>query len=131
MVTYLLSFVIFSTANALKGLFINFKYTTFFPCLIRITIIYERSISIKQLWLENLRKMVLKVSPYYTYVYIIYIIVYLVGLTLSTLFSQLLRVKDVLSRWTFHKKCSFCWPTKKRLYIQNWWAIPFKHPYII
>ena len=32
---------------------------------------------------------------------------------MSTLFSQLFRVRVVLSRWTFHKKCFFCWGTKK------------------
>jgi len=43
---------------------------------------------------------------------------------LCTLFSQLFRVRVVLSRWTFYKKCFFRWGTKKMLYIQNWWTIP-------
>ena len=38
---------------------------------------------------------------------------YLVGLTLNTLFSQLFRVRVVLSIWTFYKKCFFRRDTKK------------------
>ena len=45
---------------------------------------------------------------------------------MCTLFSQLFRVRVVLSRWTFYKKCFFRWGTKKMLYIQNWWTIPLK-----
>ena len=45
---------------------------------------------------------------------------------MCTLFSQLFRVRMVLSRWTFYKKCFFRWGTKKMLYIQNWWTIPLK-----
>ena len=45
---------------------------------------------------------------------------------MCTLFSQLFRVRVVLSRWTFHKKCFSRWGTKKMLYIQNWWTIPLK-----
>ena len=39
-------------------------------------------------------------------------------------FSQLLLVRIVLSRWTFHKKMFFLLRHKKMLYIQNWWTIP-------
>ena len=48
---------------------------------------------------------------------------------MCTLFSQLFRVRVVLSRWTFHKKCFFRWGTKKMLYIQNWWTIPLKNQF--
>jgi len=41
-------------------------------------------------------------------------------------FSQLFRVKVVLSRWTFHRKYFFFWDTKK-FFIQNWWAIPLNN----
>ena len=50
----------------------------------------------------------------------------MVGLTLSSLFSQSFRVRNVFSRWTFYKKCFFCWDTKKMSYIQNWWTIPLR-----
>ena len=50
---------------------------------------------------------------------------------MCTLFSQLFRVRVVLSRWTFHKKCFFRWGTKKMLYIQNWWTIPLMYTFNI
>ena len=85
----------------LKGLFTNFEYITFCLCLNKRNIFYERSISIKQTWLEIIEKntltqnnwkiMVLKVYPCYVYNISRH------GLTLSTLFSQLFQVRVVLS----------------------------------
>ena len=43
-------------AQNLKGLLTNFEYITFFSCLNRRNIFYERSTSIKQLWLEIFEK---------------------------------------------------------------------------
>ena len=39
-----------------KGLLTNFKYITFFLCINKKNIFYERSISIKQLWLEIIKR---------------------------------------------------------------------------
>ena len=112
----------------LKGLFTNFEYITFFSCPTKRNIFCKRSISIKPLWLEIIEKRgcTKSVRPS-TIIYIIYIH----GLTLCTLFSQLFRVRVVLSRWTFYKKCFFRWGTKKMLYIQNWWTIPLMKCYLI
>ena len=65
----------------------------------------------------------LKVSP------IEYCYIYYINITRTDVehhFSQLYRVRFVLSRWTFYRKCFFCWGTKKMLYIQNWWTIPLR-----
>ena len=104
-------------------MFTNFEYITFFSCPTERNIFYKRFISIKPLWLEIIEKRgcTKSVRPS-TIIYIIYIH----GLTLCTLFSQLFRVRVVLSRWTFYKKCFFWWGTKKMLYIQNWWTIPLR-----
>jgi len=84
----------------LETLFTNFEYITLFRISTKETFFYERFISIKNSDSKKLKKMVLKVSPF---IYMIYITVRS-RLTLSTLFSQLLRFRVVLSRWTFHKK---------------------------
>ena len=42
--------------SGLKGLFTNFEYITFFSCLNKGNTFYERSISIKQLWLDIIQK---------------------------------------------------------------------------
>ena len=49
-------FVDSNNAKALKGLFTNFKYITFFSCPTERNIFYERFISIKPLWLEIIEK---------------------------------------------------------------------------
>ena len=77
-------------------MFTNFKYIKFYSCPNKRNIFCKRSISIKQLWLEIIEHH----------------------------FSQLFRVRVVLSRWILHKKCFFRWGTKEMLYIQNWWTIP-------
>ena len=87
----------------------------------RRNIFCKRSISIKQLRLEIIEEIGCSksVRPS-TVIYIIYI-------TRSDFehhFSQLFLIRVILSRWTFYKKCFFCWDTKKMLYIQNWWKIP-------
>ena len=46
----------FPTEKGLKGLLTNFEYTTFFSCPNKRNSFYERSISIKQLWLEIFEK---------------------------------------------------------------------------
>ena len=114
----------FNLKPDLKGLFTNFEYITFFSCPTKRNIFCKRSISIKPLWLEIIEKRgcTKSVRPS-TIIYIIYIH----GLTLCTLFSQLFRVRVVLLRWTFYKKCFFRWGTKKILYIQNWWTIPLSN----
>jgi len=61
--------------------------------------------------------MVLKV--YLSYIYDIYNGTS-VGLTFSTLFSQLYRVRIVLSRWAFYEKMFFPLRHKKMLYSENW-----------
>ena len=43
-------------SNHLKGLFTNFEYIKIFSCLYNRNIFYERSILIKQLWLETIEK---------------------------------------------------------------------------
>ena len=68
---------------------------------------------------------VLKVSlTEYCYIY------YIARTDFEHNISQLFRVSVVLSRWTFHKKCFFCWGKKKMLYIQNWWTIPLMYLYL-
>ena len=60
---WLLHFLLQSTLSirsfislSLKGSFTNFEYITFFLCLNKRNIYYERYISIKQLWLEIIEK---------------------------------------------------------------------------
>ena len=100
--------------KCLKGLFTNFEYIAFCSCLNNINIFYKRSISIKLLWLEIIEKRgcTKSVRPS-TIIYIIYI----TRTDFEHHFSQLFRVRVVLSRWTFHKKCFLWWGTKKMLYI--------------
>ena len=67
----------------------------------------KRSILIKQLWLEIIEKILCLKAV--RVIYIIYITV--LGRTdFEHNFSQLFRV--VLTRWTFHKKCFYCWDRK-------------------
>ena len=91
------------------GFITNFEYTTFFSCLIERNIFYERSISIKQLWIEIIEKIGCSksVRPS-TVVYIIYI----TWTYFEHHFSQLFRVRFVLSRWTFFKIYFFRWDTR-------------------
>ena len=112
---------IFMLWKLLKGLFTNFEYITFFSCPNKRNIFCKRSISIKQLWLKIIEKIGCSksVRPS-TVIYIIYI----TRTDFEHHFSQLFRVRDVLSRWIFHKKYFFCWDTKKMLIIQNWCTIP-------
>ena len=107
--------------KSLKGLFTNFEYITFFSCPTIRNIFCKRSISIKPLWLETIEKRGCpkSVRPS-TVIYIIYI----TPTDFEHHSSQILRVRVVLSRWTFYKKGFFRWDTKKMLYIQNWCTIP-------
>ena len=104
-------------------MFTKFEYITFFSCPNRRNIFNRRFISKKHLWLEVIDKIGCSksVRPS-TVIYIIYI--YITRTDFEHNFNQLFRVRVVLSRWTFHEKCFFCWDTKKMLYIQNWWTIP-------
>ena len=90
-------------------------------CFNKRNIFYKRSISIKQFWLEIIEKIGCSksVRPS-TVIYIMYI----TRTDFEHHFSQLFRVRVVLSRWTFYKKCFFCWGMNKMLFIQNWWTIP-------
>ena len=72
---------------------------------------------------KQLRKMVPKVSP--CYIYNIYKSTRSDWLW-APYFLNYFESELFLSRWTFYKKCFFCWDTKEMLYIQNWWTIPSK-----
>ena len=102
----------------LKGIVHQFSIYNIFSCLNKRIIFYKRSILIKQLWQEILEKIGCSkpVRPS--------TVIYITRTDFELYFSQLLRVRVVLSRWTFYKKCFFWWGTKKMLYIQNWWTIP-------
>ena len=97
-------------------------------CLNEQNIFYKKSISIKLLWLEIIEKIGCSksVRPS-TVVYYIYI----TRTDFEHHFSQLFRIRVVLSRCTFYKKCFFCWGTKKMLLIQNWWTIPLNIQFIL
>ena len=87
-----------------KGIIHQFWIYNNFPLLNKGNIFYERSISIKPLWLEIIEKKgcTKSVRPS-TIIYIIYI----TRTDFEHHFSQLFRVRVVLSRWTFYKKCFF------------------------
>ena len=108
----------------LKGLFINFKYITFFSCPTKRNIFCKRSISIKPLLTRNnWEKREHKVSPTeYYYIYYIYNTDWLC----APFFLNYFESRVVLSRWTFYKKCFFRWGTKKTIFFKNWWTIPLK-----
>ena len=110
MIYYIVLAIAIVDFRHLKGLFTNFEYIIFFSCLTKRNIFCKRSISIKPLWLEIIEKRgCTKSVRLSTIIYIIYIH----GLTLCTLFSQLFRVRVVLSRWAFYKKYFFCWDANK------------------
>ena len=85
---------------------------------------FRRYISIKQLWLEIIEKIGCSksVRPS-TDIYIIYI----TRTDFEHHFPQLFRVRVILSKLSFHKKCFFLLRHEKMLYIQNWWTIPSKY----
>ena len=116
---YLIVLRVKNLLHSSKGFFTNFEYTTFFSCLNKRNISYGRSISIKQLWLEIIENNGVQSQ---TVLYIL--LLYITWTDFEHNFYQLFRVRVVLSRWTFYKKCFFCWDTKKMLYIQNWLTIP-------
>ena len=96
-----------------KLLFTNFECTTFFSCLNKRNISYERFISIKQLWFEIIAKIGCSksVQPS-TIIYFMFII----RTDFQYYFSQLFRVTAVFSRLAYHKKCFFCQDAKKVIY---------------
>ena len=97
-----------------------FEYITFFSCLNKRNIFYERSISIKQLWLEII---VLKVSP--CCIYNMYNSTRLDWLWASYFLNYFEAV-------FFHRDGPFIKNISlsrhnEMLYIQNWWTIPSIH----
>ena len=112
-------------ALLLKRFFTNFEYITFFSCPNKRNIFYKRSMWFKQFWFEIIEKIWCSKSVRLsTVIYILYI----TPTDFEHHFSQLFRVRVVLSKWTFYKKCFF-WDTKKICYSQKWWAIPLNtHP---
>ena len=101
----------------------NLEQINIFCVSTKETLFYERPISIKQLWLEIIQK--IGCSKWVRPSTVIFII-FITRTDFEHHFSQSFRVSVVLSRWTFYKKCFFCWDTKKISYIQNWWTIPLK-----
>ena len=94
-----------TTTKYLKGIVHQFwKYITFFRATTKETFLWKVHLDKTALTRNNWENRMLKVSPTeYCYIYIIYI----TWTAFEHLFSQLFRVKVVLSRWTFYKKCFF------------------------
>ena len=95
---------------------------TFFSCLNRRNIIYERSISIKQLWLEIIEKIGCSKSDQPSTV-IIYIYIYIMDWLWAPFFS-IISSQRCFIELVFLQKKLFLLGNKKVLYIQNWWTIP-------
>ena len=107
---------------SLKGMFTNLEYIKRISCLNKRNKLHERSISIKQFWLEIIWKNGAQSQSDRVLLYMLYI--YITRTDFKHHFSQLFLVRVILSRWTFHEVCFFCWDTKENLYNQNWRAIP-------